>query len=148
MVQLVKLCAEDAFYLERLHARCFAKPWSEQSFIDVLATPVAFGLSAQKNGEILGFILTSITKPEAEILTLAVDPDHQRNQLGRQLVEIFEYEAKKRGVQRVFLDVAEDNRAALALYKKLNYKQAGRRQNYYTGAGQATDAILMTKAVY
>jgi ribosomal-protein-alanine N-acetyltransferase len=45
------------------------------------------------------------------------------------------------------LEVADDNAAARALYRKLGYEEAGRRHAYYVGEGGSVDAIVMRRTL-
>lgn len=48
------------------------------------------------------------------------------------------------GATRLFLEVAEDNAAARALYDRLGFEPAGRRPRYYSRPnGPAVDALLL-----
>ena len=52
--------------------------------------------------------------------------------------------AAARGATRVFLEVAEDNLAARALYERTGFVEAGRRPGYYAAAdGGRRDALLL-----
>ncbi|MCZ7594452.1 MAG: GNAT family N-acetyltransferase [Hyphomicrobium sp.] len=52
--------------------------------------------------------------------------------------------ARRAEVRRLFLEVASDNDPAIALYKSLGFKTAGRRKAYYQrGAGESVDAIIL-----
>jgi len=129
--------------LAALHARCFAspRPYTAQEFADFLATPACFLCSLPH-----GFALGRVIVDEAELLTLAVDPNHQSQGIGRQLLTRFETAAHERGAVKAFLDVAANNAAALSLYRKAGYCESGRRRAYYKHAADtAQDAILMEK---
>ncbi|MFA4893699.1 GNAT family N-acetyltransferase, partial [Brevundimonas sp.] len=53
-------------------------------------------------------------------------------------------EAAARGARRLFLEVAEDNEAARALYGRAGFSEAGRRPRYYARAdGSRRDALLL-----
>ncbi|MEM1342501.1 MAG: GNAT family N-acetyltransferase, partial [Pseudomonadota bacterium] len=79
---------------------------------------------------------------EAEILTLAVQPEARRQGLGRLLVQ--ELIAQATGAERVFLEVAESNQAARALYAACGFEEIGRRPGYYAYSdGGAEDALVM-----
>ena len=56
-----------------------------------------------------------------------------------------EVQAKARGVEIVFLEVAQDNTAALALYKTTGYDAIGMRKNYYKRAGGRVSAVTLRK---
>ena len=53
-------------------------------------------------------------------------------------------EAVKRGATTMFLEVAEDNLAALALYRDCGFTAHGRRRAYYMrGGAQPVDALML-----
>ncbi|MDP3371055.1 MAG: ribosomal-protein-alanine acetyltransferase, partial [Brevundimonas sp.] len=52
--------------------------------------------------------------------------------------------AATRGATRLFLEVAEDNMAALALYAGAGFVEAGRRPGYYARPhGRPRDALVL-----
>lgn len=129
--------------LAALHAAAFAdaRPWSAREFADLLASPHVF-LCTGSNGFALGRVIAD----EAELLTLAVHPAKRRCGLGEQLLTAFQDTARTRGATRAFLEVAEDNNAAIGLYSKVGYTLSGRRPGYYAKTdGSRVDACLMDK---
>ncbi|MEM9009758.1 MAG: GNAT family N-acetyltransferase [Pseudomonadota bacterium] len=125
--------------LAALHRRCFTDappPWSARDFAALLAQPGVLLLTADA-----GFALSRIAADEAELLTLAVHPDHRRQGLGRRLLADTEATLRDRGVRTLFLDVADTNAAARALYHQASYSEVGRRPAYY---GE-TSAIVLQK---
>jgi ribosomal-protein-alanine N-acetyltransferase len=57
--------------------------------------------------------------------------------LGRALLEAAVEELRSAGVKRLFLEVAEDNEAALELYRALGAVPVGKRQRYYESGADA-----------
>lgn len=130
--------------MARLHAACFTlpPPWSEAEIAATLARPICFALTEPQ-----GFLIGQVVAGEAELLTLAVDPETRRQGTGRRLVKAFLAEARARAADSAFLEVAETNLAARALYESAGFRQTGRRKGYYRAAGQIVDAILMARAL-
>ena len=129
--------------LAALHARAFPvqRPWTEAEFAALLASPHAVLLT-----DPMGFLLGRVLAGEAEILTVAVDPAAQCQGRGRRLLEQFLADAIAHGATQAFLDVAEDNAPALALYARAGFSAVGRRRGYFTRRdGPAFDAILMAR---
>jgi ribosomal-protein-alanine N-acetyltransferase len=135
--------AARAARLAAIHAEAFdgpgETPWSEAAFADLLGQSGVFAVDSAD-----GFILMRAVADEAEILTLAVRPAARRAGQGAQLVGEGVRAAAGRGAARVFLEVADDNAAARALYAQAGFVEAGRRPGYYAGAeGERRDALLL-----
>ena len=95
-----------------------------------------------------GFALGRVIADEAELLTIAVHPEAQGAGIGKKLMSEFHTAAKSRGASRAFLEVADDNGAARALYLGAGYGESGRRVGYYNRAHSAPiDAITMERAL-
>lgn len=128
----------DAGVLEALHATAFESPWDASAFADLLGQAGVFGLAADD-----GFILCRTVVDEAEILTLAVRPEARGRGLGLKLVSAAADLAKTVGAVSFFLEVAEDNRPALALYDRAGFVETGRRKAYYKTSQGPVDALIL-----
>ena len=131
--------------MAEIHARAMPpdRPWSAEEIETLLATTGAFPVTAPG-----GFAIGRTIAGEAELLTLAVDPAHRRQGLGRTLLAGFGQEARKRGADTAFLEVAADNRAAIALYEGADWSQSGRRPRYYArNACAPADALIFVLAL-
>jgi len=129
--------------MARIHAKCFTRPrpWEVQEFTDLLDSDRIFYCETTQ-----GFALGRIAGPEVELLTIAVDPAFRRQGQALALMRDFELQAKANGASDAFLEVAEDNAAAIALYQRFGFIQAGLRKDYYAGPKQArVSAIVMVK---
>ena len=78
---------------------------------------------------------------EAHITILAVHPDYQRQGLGQLLLYALLRDAKRRQLEWATLEVKPSNQAALSLYHKFGFKEAGRRRRYYKDTGE--DALIL-----
>ncbi len=129
----------DPARLAALHVQAFAAPWNEAEFADLLQQAGVFAVEEPD-----GFILIRVVLDEAEILTLAVRPQARRIGLGGRLVGQGAVRAAQAGAVRLFLEVAEDNVVARALYERAGFAQIGRRKAYYAAAdGGRTDALVL-----
>lgn len=127
--------------LAAIHAEAFEAPWSAEAFAALLAQP---GVMLEAISD--GFVMVQAAADEAEILTLAVRPAGRRKGVATALVETAARRAEAAGAGRLFLEVAEDNLAARALYARLGFEPVGRRPLYYARAnGPAVDALLLAR---
>lgn len=133
---------DQAQRLAALHATAFDAPWDATAFADLLAGPGVFVVESAD-----GFILMRAVADEAEILTLAVRPDARGRGEGGRLTAGGVASAAARGAERVFLEVADDNVSALAVYRRAGFSEVGRRPRYYARPdGSRRDAILLARA--
>jgi len=101
-------------------------------------------LVAESGGQVIGYGGVLFTGgPEADVLTLAVDPGHWGNGIGTALLQAMLDEAAARRCAEVFLEVRADNARARNLYKRHGFTEIGVRRGYYQPAG--VDAIVMRK---
>ena len=122
--------------LANLHKLCFPnKPWSADDFADLKKSGCDVMASEH------GFVVWRVVADEAEIITIGVHPDARRGGIADAMLTLVESDVKKRGGKKIFLEVAENNVPARALYEHNGYVQVGVRPKYYDG----TDAILMVK---
>jgi ribosomal-protein-alanine N-acetyltransferase len=131
--------------LADLHALAFSatRAWTAQEFSDLLRHPGAILVDTDAS-----FVLLRVVADEAEVLTLATDPARRRQGLARAALRTGEAAAEKRGATTIFLEVAEDNTAARALYAAAGYVPVGRRPGYYIPKdGAAVAALVLRKGL-
>lgn len=134
----------DAGELARLEAACFAHPRSEAALLGEIGQPERYLLvTAKQAGELLGYAGLEYVLDEGYLTDVAVFPAVRRQGVGRSLLLELDQRGRALGLSFLTLEVREGNAAAIALYRSLGYKEAGRRRGFYTDPRE--DALLMTK---
>lgn len=128
-----------AFQIEK---RAHAFPWSEQTFSSNQGERY-LNYQLTIDGRMVAFAITQVVVDEATLFNIAVDPDFQRQGVGKALLEHLIDELEKRGVLTLWLEVRASNVAAIALYESLGFNEATIRRNYYPTADGREDAIIM-----
>jgi len=142
------LSGEDAAECARLHAMAFAYPWNQQEFERLIlsSSVIADGAFDGDDGQLTGFVLSRMAADESEILTLIVDPALRRHGIAAGLLDRHIDRQVRYRIRSLFLEVAEDNEPAIALYRRRGFEQVGRRKGYYRMPDSApVDAIVMRK---
>jgi ribosomal-protein-alanine N-acetyltransferase len=120
------------------------EPWNAGELARILALPSAFGLIALADDRPLGFLLAQCAAGESEIINLAVAPVSRRQGIGGALVAKAMARALLDGARTMFLEVADDNTAARALYDRIGFLQVGIRPGYYLrGPDNYVDALIL-----
>ena len=115
---------EAAFPGDRMSRRALAANTKSPSLSFLVA----------RNGKTLvGHALLAFRKGSslARLYSLAVLPSEAGQGLGRRLLAAAEREARRRGADRLRLEVRADNHAAIRLYATGNYNPLARVEDYY-----------------
>lgn len=140
---------DDARHLPDIHAQGFVRPWSEHEFAGLLEQEPVFGFAAWRVGQRpagpAGFVLARLAAGEAEILTIAVSRTMRRHGVGRDLMEAVMRELHAQRAEALFLEVDEINEAAIALYRRLGFREVARRPAYYDQPDAPKTAALVMR---
>lgn len=136
----------DMRALHRLEEAIF--PRDAYPYFDLALLFVMPGVLNQKivapDGSLAGFVSASralFTPDRGWIITLGVDPAHQRRGLGAYLLAVAEQRINRRFMR---LTVREGNQPAIRLYERAGYEVVERKINYYRD-GEA--GLIMEKQV-
>jgi ribosomal-protein-alanine N-acetyltransferase len=145
---LTTMRALDLDRVSRLHREAFEpmgeRGWTRQDIAGLLASPGVRGFLMTGCSCDIGMAISRVAAEEAELLTVAVDPAHQRRGAGRMLLDAVVDRVREEGARTLFLEVGADNPRARALYESAGFKCAGRRPRYYARhGGPAADALIM-----
>jgi [ribosomal protein S18]-alanine N-acetyltransferase len=109
-----------------------ASQWDPASYLDYECSVAASG------GRVLGFlVIRQVAPEEREILNLAVAPAERRRGVARKLLGAELQRAKTRW----FLEVRASNSSAVKLYESAGFREAGRRESYYSNP-QETGIVM------
>ncbi|MEO0401074.1 MAG: GNAT family N-acetyltransferase [Pseudomonadota bacterium] len=132
-------------HLAQIHHAAFrdARPWTAAEFQTLLAAD-----HTHLTAHAYGFALWRAIAGEAELLTLAVAPDHQGQGIGGRVMRTWMGDAAALA-DSAFLEVAADNISACALYARHSFVEVARRPGYYRrpDGHAAQDAVVMRAAL-
>lgn len=117
--------------------------WTIRNFQDALAAGNKMTL-AVVDGTVVGYAVTMQVIDEAELLEIAVDPDHQGKGFGKALLNEAVKFVKADAARVMHLEVRESNARARKMYHSAGFAEVGKRRSYYPCETGREDAILMT----
>ena len=120
-----------------------AAQWSSEAIGHALAASPGHHFVCIVDGAVAGFISGRRIAFEAEILNLAVKPEFRRQGLGQALVHVVLERFCQDGALQVFLEVRESNHSAISFYRRLGFREIGRREGYYSDPPEA--ALVMAR---
>ncbi|WP_302625195.1 ribosomal protein S18-alanine N-acetyltransferase [uncultured Eubacterium sp.] len=143
MMEIKEMAQEDLAQVSEIESQIFSLPWSEKAFEESLKNTNTLYIVAKEKEEVLGYIGMYISFQEGNITNVAVNPNYRRKKIGQNLIREILERAKQIGVTDVILEVRETNAAAICLYEKMGFEEAGIRKNFYEKPLE--NAIIMWK---
>lgn len=125
---------KDIEEIYQIEQKSFATPWSYEMFLQEFYYPLSRQLVAKIPTEkVTGYLIWRVdfTGQEAHILDLAVHPGFRRRNIATDLLNRALTLMKKEAVEKVYLEVRENNFAARKLYEKFGFQFIYRRPKYY-----------------
>lgn len=140
-IKITDFTAVDAAAAAEIERGCFSDPWSEQSLASEAVCPLTVALAARAAAGLVGYVFLSYDGALGYISNVAVRPDCRRTGIGRELISALLDRACSMGIETITLDVRDTNEAAIALYRSLGFREAGRRRSFYRLPVQ--DSVIM-----
>jgi len=137
-VILRRASSQDLPELLAIDSACFDRPWTEAGWRAELESSSSLVLRAGQPA--VGLACATVIVDACELRRIAVLPSARGRGVGRDLLVAVIAHARAIGCDRVELEVADDNLAALHLYRAAGFAEVGRRARYYRDA----DALSMT----
>ncbi len=146
MIEIRPAAPADGALLEALYAECFGEPLATATRESLLASPGMWASIAWSGAQVAaGFVIARSIAGEAEIISIGVRPDRRRQGVGAMLLADALYRAVALGADAIFLEVAEDNPGAIALYRSTGFETVGRRPDYYPRKSRPPVAALIMR---
>jgi ribosomal-protein-alanine N-acetyltransferase len=95
----------------------------------------------EENNNIIGFINYSDLYDRFELNYIYVKEEFRNKKIASKLMTYFINIGTNKNIDNITLEVSVDNKIAICLYEKYNFKQVAIRKNYYNGV----DGILMER---
>ena len=139
-----RMTQTDADAVAELEAQLFSEnPWPKDQFLyELNENPFAKLYVDEENGGIRGYIDFWLIYEQAQIATIGVKKEYQRNGIADALMEQCFADCEKEGCETLSLEVRVSNTPAMTLYEKKGFIRAATRKQYYENG---EDAYLMVK---
>lgn len=138
----------DAELLAAIHKECFPTYWNPDEFNNFFGVEGTHAFLVIKGETPVGMMVYRAQFEQADIITIAVLPEHRKLGIARAMLEKSLAHMTKLGVETIFLDVEDGNQAAISLYEGYGFAYQRRRKLYYRQKdGSYTDALVMQKKI-
>ncbi len=132
---------DDFDEIMHIETRAFDEPYTKDLFLyDFLKHPYSVYFKLLLADKVIGYFGLWVVFEEAQITTIAVDPDYQGRGYGKMLMDFIIDYIKDCGCRNITLEVRVSNEKAITYYEKYHFKIVAVRKRYYENG---EDAYLM-----
>ena len=119
----------------------YEKKWIKAEFLEFILKEYNIFITAEPIP--VGFLKATIIKDQMEIISFVIDKKYRNKGKGKDLLNKILVIAAYRKINNIFLEVSVENKRAINLYNKANFKKVGERKNYYNLNGKKVNAYIM-----
>ena len=105
--------------------------WNERQFEEAFKTGRSIFLFAKEKGEAVAFLLAEDLIDSVNLLLIATDEKYRNKKIATKLILELEKITKNKKINKIWLEVKENNYSAINFYKKNNFENIYLRRNYY-----------------
>ena len=121
----------------------FSMPWSREAFLESMNNPAHVYVVAVEEETIFGYCGMWGIAGEGQINNVAVREDVRGKGIGFEMMKFVLLEGERQGLEAFTLEVRESNAAAIHVYEKAGFKNAGIRKDFYDLPKE--NAVIMWK---
>lgn len=135
----------DPEILAELERACFPDDfWTLGSICGTLErNDILYRIEYREDGSPYGYCIGAAAFGEAELYRIGVLPEFRRRGIGKRILTNF-IKACPSDTKKIFLEVKETNKSAIALYQSSGFKSVSKRTGYYGGGKNALIMELET----
>ncbi|QHQ59922.1 ribosomal protein S18-alanine N-acetyltransferase [Anaerocolumna sedimenticola] len=132
---------KDLLRVHEMECSIFSKPWTVNDFKNSIQNRQNIYLVVEEEDQIIAYCGLWGVAGEGQINNVAVKKSLRGRGIGHAMLSALIGQGKKKGLGAFTLEVRVSNESAIALYHKLDFKDAGIRKNFYEEPTE--DALIM-----
>ena len=139
MIYIERITRKNRDSVLKLYKRIYSSKRDFTMFMKIMKKPSHVGFCGHFENKLICFISAIHILGEIDIIELSVTQESRRRGIGYKLVSYLQQYSIQNGVEKVFLNVANNNIAAISLYEKAGFNKIRIRKNYYMLDGFSVD---------
>ena len=141
-----KIGVEDLEFIENLqeeNTNEINNIWTRRELNDHINKKTSFSRISKHGKKIVGFSISLYSEHFMDVFLIFVAPKFRRRGIAQNFLKDIKKFCKLHLINKIILEVNEDNQAANILYQKFGFKIVGKRKDYYFMNEKKSDAIVM-----
>lgn len=136
-IKISKMSLEDFELIKSTLITKFDDFWNSETLENELKSKNSYYIVAKINDDIVGFAGIKVVLDEADIMNIVTKKDMRNLGIGSALFKAIIDYSKNNGINKLTLEVNENNLSAIHLYEKYGFEKIAERAKYYNGTDTA-----------
>ena len=136
-IEISKMSLEDFELIKSTLITEFDDFWNSETLENELKSKNSYYIVAKINDDIVGFAGIKVVLDEADIMNIVTKKDMRNLGIGSALFKALIDYSKNNGINKLTLEVNENNLSAIHLYEKYGFEKIAERAKYYNGTDTA-----------
>ena len=136
-IKIFKMSLEDFELIKSTLITEFDDFWNSETLENELKSKNSYYIVAKINDDIVGFAGIKVVLDEADIMNIVTKEDMRNLGIGSALFKALIDYSKNNGINKLTLEVNENNLSAIHLYEKYGFEKIAERAKYYNGTDTA-----------
>ena len=132
---------EDISQVCEIENDIFPLPWKHEDFISAIQDTNNIYLVTERDGKVIAYCGLWGIVDEGHINNVAVSKEYHHKGIAYKMLSYLIENGRLKGLETFTLEVRIGNKNAISLYKKLGFRNAGIRPNFYLYPSE--DALVM-----
>lgn len=135
------MIGRDLSQVLEIESQLFDYPWTSDEFAAMMRDNDSIGMVAELDDSVIGYMVYGLRKTHRHLTNFAVRQDHQRQGVGRQMIEKLKSKLHPDRRTRIRAEVRETNLAAQLFFKAMGFRAVNILKNCYQDCND--DAYVM-----
>lgn len=135
--EINKLKPEQIYIIENLEKKCFNHPWTDVMIEEDMMHDFSDFFVLKIDDKNVGYVNIWTIDNSIELNRICIDPIFRKKGYGKFLLGHIVEILKDNDLDRIILEVADNNKPAISLYDKFGFKDIHIRKKYYDDGADA-----------
>ncbi len=142
MFHIKKMNRQNMDCVLKLYWQIYPTMENSSVFLELMKKPSHIGFYGYLENKLICFVSANFVQDEIDVIELGVIQEMRKRGIGFKLLTYLQHYCAQNEIRKIFLDVAENNFAAVRLYEKAGFEKIRIRKNYYMLDGCAIDGYV------
>lgn len=146
LVEMRFMIRRDMASVMSIENRCFEHAWEEDNFLFYLRQRDRIGMVAERDGQVVGYMVYWLAGPVIQVSRFAVDPEFHREGIGYEMARcLIEKVERHEYRKKASIYIRETNLDAQLFFRRVGFLAVRTLRDWFDETGESAYQFVYTK---